>query len=66
MLEFSQGEGNSGTVILPAHLLVLEVLKHLAFFSVDTVERDGPAVEKDKSQSSPNIMMVLARSIERI
>lgn len=40
------------TIILPTHLLILGLLKHLVLFSEDTIEKDGFVLEKDAKKAS--------------
>jgi hypothetical protein len=49
MVELFEGEGRVRTVILLTHLPILTFLKHLVFFSVDTVEKEESVREKIES-----------------
>jgi hypothetical protein len=64
MVEFFEGEGR--TFILLAHLPILDFLKHLVFFSVDTVEKDGFVVEKNKNRSGASMAHPPIHSIEKV
>lgn len=66
MIESSEGEGKRRTVILLTYLLVLGFLKHLVLFSVDTVEKDGFALEKDEDQNRADVAQLYIPSIEKV
>ena len=66
MVDFLEGEGKRRAVILLVHLPSYGFLKHLVLFSVDTVEKDGFAIEKDKNRSRASIAQRLIPSIETV
>ena len=55
MAESVEGRREKEIGLLLTHLLILSLLKHLVFFSGDTVERDGPVLENDEKQSPANV-----------
>lgn len=51
MAESVEGRREKENAILPTHLLILGLLKHLVFFSEDTIEKDGPVLERMKNKA---------------
>jgi len=58
------GEGRSAIHL--THLIITSFLKHLVLFSVDTIEKDEFALEKDEHQSPANVARLYFLSIEEI
>lgn len=59
-------EGRRRTAIRRTHLIILSLLKHLMFFSVDNVEKDGFVPERDENWCSANVTRLYFLSIEEI
>jgi hypothetical protein len=66
MVEPLKGEGKKRTVILPSHLLLLALLKHLTLFSVDTVEKKRFLLQNDENQSRADVAQLYIPSIENV
>jgi len=54
-----EGEGDPPSAICLTHLLILGLLKHLVFFSVDIIEKEEFGLEKVENQGPANMRSVI-------
>jgi len=53
------GRGRRRSAIYLTHLLILGLLKHLVFFSVDTIEKEEFEIEKVENNKPANMRSVI-------